>query len=124
VEDEPAVRRLLARALRDRGYDALAAAEGGGALGIAQERSTRIDVLVTDMLLPDIAGGAVALGVRQARPHLPVIYMSGYGGDRIGGGDAPTADAILAKPFTGQELAESITGVLVRRRAPGISPGA
>jgi len=78
VEDEQLVRTILRETLEELGYHVLEAATEAEAMAIARTEETKIDLLLTDVMLPDRNGRALALSVRAVRPELPVIYMSGY----------------------------------------------
>src|SRR5439155_16899817 len=110
VEDDGFVRPLAAATLRAEGYRVLEAPDGRAAVEIFESRDGQIDLLVTDVVMPDIGGLAVAALVRERRPDLPVIFASGYP-DRISDERfAPLGDgeAFLQKPFTPGELIEKV----------------
>lgn len=79
VEDEPRLRALAERILGGHGYTVITAATGEDAIALADELPAgRIDLLLTDMVLPRMLGTEIADRMRQTRPHLQVIYTSGY----------------------------------------------
>ena len=78
AEDEPAVLSLTARVLRSAGYHVLEARDGAEALEIQGVHSERIDLLVTDVVMPRLGGPDLAGRLLAARPGTPVVYMSGY----------------------------------------------
>jgi two-component system, cell cycle sensor histidine kinase and response regulator CckA len=78
VEDEDAMREVTRRILTRHGYEVIVAASGAEALAIAERRASEIDVLVTDVVMPQMLGKEVADRVRAIRPGLHVLYMSGY----------------------------------------------
>jgi two-component system cell cycle sensor histidine kinase/response regulator CckA len=112
VEDEPAVRRLALRTLKDAGYDVLDAADGEEALRVAGAED-RIDVLVTDVVMPRVGGAELAERIRERRPGVKVLLVSGYAR-----GAEPSEEvtgrgyAFLAKPFTPAALARTIRELL------------
>src|SRR5690606_9097301 len=79
VEDEDAVRLFSARALRNKGYKVLEARSGEAALEIINEQIDAIDLVISDVVMPNMAGPALIKLVRQRRPDLKVIFSSGYG---------------------------------------------
>src|SRR3546814_2888207 len=78
VEDEDAVRAFSARALRNKGYNVLEANSGETALEILASQEAPIDLLVTDVVMPRLDGPSLVREVRQTRPDLKVIFISGY----------------------------------------------
>jgi two-component system cell cycle sensor histidine kinase/response regulator CckA len=77
VEDESGIRLALVRALSREGYDAIAAANGAEAMRLLSDR-TDIDLIVTDLTMPEMTGEQLAHRVEAERPGLPVVLMSGY----------------------------------------------
>ena len=116
VEDEPAVRRLAGRILKDYGYTVLVAADGQRALSLALDRSISIDVLLTDMVLPGaLQGDELARLVLRERPTMKVVYMSGYPRDAIeqsGRLQLDEGTSYLDKPFTAEALAAKLREAL------------
>jgi CheY-like chemotaxis protein len=109
VEDEVQVRRLAARVLRQRGYTVFEAASGPEALGFEAGHDGPIDILVTDVVMPQMRGTELASRLKPRRPDMKVLFMSGYTDDQmfreeIGAG----AFAFLPKPFTPTSLANKI----------------
>jgi len=116
VEDEPLVRELCAKILRQRGYTVLDAEGGTQALALAKDHPGTIHLLLTDVVMPEMGGPEVAQRLRAARPGTLVLYMSGYTDDAIlkhGALDASTP--FLQKPFTPWGLAARVRDVLDRR---------
>ena len=116
VEDEDAVRAFGARALRSKGYTVLEARNGESALDILRNSGQPIDLLISDVVMPGLDGPALFNDVRELRPELKVIFISGYAEDsfreRIGN-DA--AVHFLPKPFTLQQLAGKVKEVMQPR---------
>jgi len=77
VEDRDSLRRLLARALGDEGYEVTAAAAGAEALRLLGDRP--FDLVLTDLKLPDVGGLEILAASRQAQPRVPVVVLTGYG---------------------------------------------
>jgi CheY-like chemotaxis protein len=109
VEDDAAVRSYVVRALRTLGYETSATGDPLAALAMLEE-GMQCDLLLTDILMPGAMGG-VELGrrVRQARPGLPIVYMTGYADcvvDKLGQSIPP--GHLLHKPFRRAELGRTI----------------
>jgi PAS domain S-box-containing protein len=113
VEDEEPVRRVAARILERAGYRVLAVADGEDALRIAAA-TPRIDLLLTDVVMPGMSGTRLADHLRAARPALPVLYMSGFSRD-LPESLAPPPGTLLQKPFTPERLAARVGEALVPR---------
>jgi two-component system, cell cycle sensor histidine kinase and response regulator CckA len=86
----------------------LSAASPTEALAIAGSHNGEIDLLITDMVMPEMSGQKIAERLTATRSHMRVLYVSGYG-DQI---DARTASAFLQKPFSTEELAVKVREVL------------
>jgi signal transduction histidine kinase/CheY-like chemotaxis protein len=111
VEDEPAVRETAVRALRRAGHVVLAAADAEEALRLAERHLGRIDLLLTDVVLPGVNGPELARRLRAGRPSLRVLLTSGYAADealRLSEAGAP----FLPKPYTPDELATWVAELL------------
>ena len=105
VEDEDPLRRLLERILVREGYQVTLARHGADALHIASTLELPIELLITDLVMPELGGREVAEALRASNPTLPVLFISGYDPDPVvldASDQAPTA--FLAKPFTGSAL--------------------
>lgn len=113
VEDEPMVRLLVVEVLKDLGYYALEAESGASAIRILQS-SQRIDLLVTDVGLPDIGGRLVAEAGIAARPRLNVLFMTGYAEKAAGSAFLDEGMEIIIKPFTMEVLAARISEMIER----------
>ncbi len=117
VEDDPEVRRFVARTLREQGHRVLEAGNAQAALGILAE-SLPVDLLLADLVMPGGVGGReLARQVRDQCPGIRVLCMSGYSGQRGNGGGSPdSCDALLNKPFTRQQLIRAVSRILERAR--------
>ncbi|GAA4955351.1 hybrid sensor histidine kinase/response regulator [Actinoplanes utahensis] len=112
VEDEPALARIVARILTDGGYHALVANNGPEALDLAAEH--HCDLVLTDVIMPQMSGRQLAQRLHEQRPGLPVVYMSGYSNGLLGTTHILDADvAFIEKPFTAQQLLHKIADQLV-----------
>jgi PAS domain S-box-containing protein len=103
VEDEASVRDLACRMLEESGYQVLCAANGSDALQLCTTHRERIDLMVTDVVMPQMRGVELARRVVQILPGLPVLYMSGYTDNAIDL-DSDGSVSFLQKPFTLGEL--------------------
>ncbi len=101
VEDEPAVGRLVRTALERHGYRVLLAANGIEALEVCREAGDEVDLLLTDMVMPEgISGRELAERLQAKRPGLRVLFTSGYSPDIVGAGRvADKPFAFLQKPY-------------------------
>lgn len=112
VEDDPSLQKLVRHILTSRGYEVLEAGCAEEAERIGRERRGPIDLLLTDMVLPGEGGCAVARALRQVRPGLRIVYMSGYSEEMaMRQGLEPDA-RLLQKPFTPEALLEAVRGAL------------
>ena len=111
VEDEDGVRSVAAERLRELGYRVLEAKDGPAALRLLRP-DTRVDVLVTDVGLPGgLNGRQVADAVRERRPGLPVLFITGYAGNALEGQLAPRMQ-VIGKPFALDALAARVRAML------------
>jgi PAS domain S-box-containing protein len=115
VEDEDALRAVTERILTRNGYHVLSADGGPEALKIAQDTARHIDLMLTDVVMPQMHGRQLAEHVRDVRPGLPVVYMSGYAQPFITGeGTLEPNTILITKPFTQAELLERLREALDR----------
>jgi CheY-like chemotaxis protein len=113
VDDEIAVRMLTGRCLRGAGYDVVEAADGLQAWTYFQRQPFSIDALLTDVVMPQLTGTELAARVRQRRPELPVVLMSGYSpADLLARGLEASHGVLLTKPFTDDGLLALVRQVL------------
>ena len=115
AEDEAAVRNLVASALRRDGYRLLVASSAEEALGLADAHDGRIDLLLTDAIMPGKSGLELANLMVARRPGLPVIVMSGYTEEHLAISGLTEPVSLLQKPFTPRDLCRRIREVLDRR---------
>jgi two-component system cell cycle sensor histidine kinase/response regulator CckA len=116
VEDEEVIRRVVRESLRQRGYTVLEASDGVEAITICERPEQRIDLLITDVVMPLMSGPETVRRVQLTRPNLPVLFISGYT-DRalIHHGMRDNTSAFLQKPFTPDVLARKVRDVLEDR---------
>jgi NO-binding membrane sensor protein with MHYT domain/nitrogen-specific signal transduction histidine kinase/CheY-like chemotaxis protein len=113
VEDDEAVRELARRSLRARGYTVLSARDGAEALRMAEEHTGPLDLLLTDVVLPNLTGPELAERLRQRRGALRVLFMSGFPGSAvIANGTLTETAAFLPKAFTPDSLVRKVQEVL------------
>jgi len=115
VEDEPAIRSLACEMLEAHGYRALEAGSGEEALALARLHEGPIHLLVTDVVMPGLAGPSLAGRFTAVRPEARVLFMSGYAGDELARrGVADDAAHFLPKPFTADVLSRRVREALDR----------
>ena len=113
VEDEDSVRELVRQILQDHGHAVLSARHGRDAMLMAERYERPIDLLVTDVVMPEMGGGELAEQLMARRPDLKVLYISGYTNDEVlrrGIQGAPAS--FLHKPFTADDFMRRVREVL------------
>jgi CheY-like chemotaxis protein len=118
VEDEKAVNLVLSEILGEAGYAVVASSSPIEAVARAQAYPGRIDVLLTDVIMPEMNGLALAERIRSTRPDVTVLFMSGYADDVLGQVLDPTVH-FIHKPFVREALLSKLRGLLA-----GVSPKA
>ncbi len=109
VEDEDPVRSFAARALRLRGYTVVEASSGEEALDILKDADFRVDIMLSDVIMPGLDGPGWVREAQKARPDAKVIFMSGYTEDAFVGGESGIPNStFLPKPFTLNELTQKV----------------
>lgn len=113
VEDEAIVSKLVWKILNKAGYQAFTASSGEQALDYFEKMGKNIDMLITDMVLPDIKGGDLALKLMQKNPSLKVLFMSGYSEDVIDSRELMGGKfEFISKPFNTREFLKKVRKVL------------
>jgi len=116
VEDDSDLRDYLCEVLRELGYQVLTAIDGVTALPILEETSRRIDLLLTDVVMPGINGRQLAARAQELRPELPVLYMTGYSRNAVvHHGRLDPGVELLQKPVTQSELAARVRDLLDKK---------
>jgi PAS domain S-box-containing protein len=116
AEDEEMVRQLAREVLSTYGYQVLVTSNGGGALLICESHPEKIDLLLTDVVMPEMGGPQLAARLQQLRPNLKVLYMSGYTDNAIvHQGVLDENQNFIQKPFSPISLAERVRSVLDSR---------
>jgi DNA-binding response OmpR family regulator len=113
VEDEPVIREMVAKMLRIQGYQVLEANDGFEAVRLAQELDGPLNLLLTDVIMPRINGKDLADKLKESRPNLKVLFMSGYSDEMIARhGVLEPGVALIEKPFDSHSLAHKVRQVL------------
>jgi two-component system, cell cycle sensor histidine kinase and response regulator CckA len=113
VEDEDAVRHLVCRALRAKGYRVVEAPHAESALVLASAMAEPIHLLVSDLVMPGISGLLLAERLASSRPAMRVLFITGYAPEAVDrNGELAAAGALLEKPFTADQLARKVREVL------------
>jgi CheY-like chemotaxis protein len=109
VEDEDALREVTARILRRSGYQVITATDGSDALATAQAYDGRIDILLTDVIMPGMLGKDLADTIVTIRPDITVVFMSGYAQPVLTSHGTLAPDVhLIEKPFTRETLLAAI----------------
>jgi two-component system cell cycle sensor histidine kinase/response regulator CckA len=119
VDDEPFVRRVVARLIQRGGWTPATADGGPEALGLLRDET--IHLLLTDVRMPGMDGPTLVREARRLQPSLPVLYMTGHAGDGVD----PTLlqDPVLEKPFASGRLYQALEEILGARLAPTAEVG-
>jgi two-component system, cell cycle sensor histidine kinase and response regulator CckA len=117
VEDEPGVRDSAAEFLADSGYTVLKASRGTEALAIAERYELSIDLLLTDLVMPQMSGVELAKRIAEMRPQAEIIFMSGYSNNLLSAQQmADPKYVLLRKPFSLSILGERVREILSRSK--------
>ena len=108
VEDDPIVRMLIVDVLEELEFTVLEAADAGEALALVQNTDKIIDLMMTDVGLPDMDGKQLANKVRELRATLPILFASGYA-ENI---DVPEGMEVIGKPFSIDQLRDKVKSML------------
>jgi CheY-like chemotaxis protein len=116
AEDDRAVRRLVVTELTRRGFTVIEAEDGASALELFNKEKDRVDILVTDVVMPRMNGADLAKHAERIRPGLKILFISGHP-ERAGQGLDPTGVTnLLMKPFTADTLAARIKEMITGRK--------
>jgi CheY-like chemotaxis protein len=116
VEDDKDLRAYLTEVLRDLNYRVISAPEPVAALGNLEHLPTRIDLMLTDVVMPGMNGRELAARARRLRPKLKVLYMSGYSRNSVVHNGKVDRDVqLIQKPVSQAELATRIRDLLDSR---------
>jgi two-component system cell cycle sensor histidine kinase/response regulator CckA len=115
VEDEDMVRAVAERALTRQGYTVFTAVDGEQGLEILSDpQAQKVDVLVSDVVMPNMDGPAMVREARKLRPDLPVLFMSGYAEEQLRKSIDIDNVAFLPKPFSVAQIAEAVADMFVQ----------
>jgi two-component system, cell cycle sensor histidine kinase and response regulator CckA len=118
AEDEEGVRGIARRHLAALGYQVIEARNGMEALDVARRTAQRVDLLLTDVVMPGMTGVDLARSVAAARPHCRVVYMSGFAPEKVlPEGGVPEGALFILKPFNAHQLARMVRRGLDASRA-------
>jgi len=112
VDDEEGVRKLVYAVLTSNGYDVLEAPNGSAALAAYEKNSHKIDMVLTDVVMPQMTGFELGKSLGEKNPALKILYMSGYRDNAVGGPGEEAPRAFLHKPFTPDFLLAKVREVL------------
>ncbi len=117
VEDEPGVRGMTERILGKGGYTVIGTAEGAKAIDAFTSGGHEVDLLLTDVIMPEMLGTELVERLREIRPDLRIVYMSGYSHEVLAPGTLDENDhsAFIEKPFSARELLETVRELLDRQ---------
>jgi signal transduction histidine kinase len=115
VEDQPAILRTMARALKSSGMNVLEASSGEDAMAVLRDQRQLPELVVTDMVLPGMSGMHLIEQLRNASPELRVVFVSGYAGEEpVQNLRIDDKTAFVAKPFTGRQLVSRASALLAK----------
>jgi CheY-like chemotaxis protein len=112
VDDEEGVRKLVAAILSGNGYEVIEAANGVAALAVYDKNQHKIDMVLTDIVMPQMNGFELGKQLIGKAPELRILYMSGYRDNPAGGPSGETPRSFLHKPFTPDVLLAKVREVL------------
>lgn len=108
VEDDAIVRMLIVDVLEELEFQVLEAADAEQALKVVEDSNNVINLMMTDVGLPDMDGKQLATKVRELRPNLPILFASGYA-ESI---DVPAGMHVIGKPFSIDQLRDKVKAIL------------
>jgi two-component system, cell cycle sensor histidine kinase and response regulator CckA len=122
VEDDDAVRQIISAVLQREGFEVLEASTAGAACEIFERQAASIDLLLTDVIMPEMNGPALAQRLIAARPELRVLFISGYADQSMSLGPDHRHVGFLSKPFQASMLVQRVRQMLVRQGRVGAQP--
>lgn len=118
VDDDVSLRSVMRRTLVRAGFEILLAEDGTRALSLASSHPGPIDLLLTDVVMPGLSGPELARRVREQRPEIGVLFVSGYSfEENVPAADSATGTGYLAKPFDSTTLTSKVHQLLETRRS-------
>jgi DNA-binding response OmpR family regulator len=115
AEDDEPIRLLIARSLWEEGYRTIEARDGAEALHLAHLALPHLQLVITDVVMPNLDGRELGRRLATACPSLPVLYISAYPSGDIFRRDGPSGAAFLQKPFSVDELTAAVRTLLESR---------
>jgi two-component system, cell cycle sensor histidine kinase and response regulator CckA len=116
AEDEPTLRSVIRRSLSRLGHTVLLAEDGARALQVAAKHAEPIDLLITDVVMPNMSGAELARHLTAQRPGICVLFISGYSwGETLPASDLTEGVAYLQKPFDTRALETSVAELLITK---------
>jgi CheY-like chemotaxis protein len=114
VDDAEQIRKMVCSMLSFSGYKCVEAADGTEALDIVKDAPDSVDLILTDIVMPEMGGPELARQVAMLRPDLPIVFMSGYSDDPVVRTLEHSPALFLPKPFTAAALTEKVRAALDR----------
>jgi nitrogen-specific signal transduction histidine kinase len=112
VEDDPMIRSLVCQTLETQGYVTLLAEDGWEGIKVARNLKGRIDLLLTDVVMPGLGGAELAVAMKELYPDVKVLFMSGYSRSQLNEEGVPSEAALLEKPFTPDKVIAMVRRLL------------
>lgn len=113
VDDSPQVREAAVRVLRGAGFTVHEASTGREALAVFERNADRVEIVLTDVVMPEMGGRELAAALRAQRPALPILFMSGYADDAALRDEIRTTrERFVAKPFSSKGLTDAVRAAL------------
>jgi CheY-like chemotaxis protein len=112
VDDAEPIRKMVCSMLSFSGYNCLEAADGQAALTLIRESAVSVNLVLTDIVMPEMGGTELARQVAELRPDLPIVFMSGYSDDPVVRTLEHSPALFLPKPFTAAALTEKVRAAL------------
>ncbi|WP_430780670.1 response regulator [Actinoplanes sp. G11-F43] len=117
VDDEEDLRDIMRRMLERRGFATLAAGDENEALAVCRDHPGEIDALIADLTLPGASGGDLAKHIRELRPGIAVVFVSGLPKDiAVAKGQIEESDVLVKKPFTADALLQALRDALDQKK--------
>jgi len=116
VDDEPLMTDVFRQFMSRRGYHVLTAASGEEALRVIDKETDGVDLIITDMTMPDVDGAQLARRLYERSPDVPVMIASGHDLDPVAMGVTPNVVEVVRKPYQNRHLAERIRDILDRQK--------
>jgi len=124
VEDHEDVRKYVAAALRAYGYRVIQAMDADEAVLVCERNRGRVDLLLTDVVMPNQSGKELASRLGEICPRIGVLFMSGYAdGEVMRHGFSAKGASFLQKPFSAEQLALKVREILTTKGSPGAHSG-